>query len=107
MIEIPKTIFGVVMALLALLAYVEVRKWDKDTTSQFRLQDLLMKEGRASISKVGQFAALCTSTWGFVYLTIADKLTEWYFLSFMSIWATAKGADKALDIWAQRGKAHE
>ncbi len=103
MIELSKPVFGIILALLLVLVVLELRKWDRDADNRFRFQDLLLKDGKASISKCGQFCALCVSTWAFVYLTIADRLTEWYFTFFMTIWATAKGADKALDIWASKG----
>lgn len=53
------------------------------------LSDLVAESstGKLSLSKVGQLAALVVSTWGFVHLTLAYKLTEWYFTAYMLAWA--------------------
>lgn len=42
---------------------------------------------RLSLSRVGQAAALLVSSWGFVWLTLADRMTEWYYTGYMLAWA--------------------
>lgn len=42
---------------------------------------------RLSLSRVGQLAALIVSTWAFAWLTLADRMTEWYFGGYMLAWA--------------------
>lgn len=75
-------------------------RWNTEPNNNFNLLDFLCKDGRASISKTGQFAALCVSTWGFVYLTLSGKLSESYFSLYIATWAAAKAVDKGLDILA-------
>lgn len=75
-------------------------RWNTEPNNNFNLLDFICKDGRASISKTGQFAALCVSTWGFVYLTLAGKLSESYFSLYIATWAAAKAVDKGLDILA-------
>lgn len=101
-IEISKAAFGAILALLVLLAYLHVRKLDRDQKSGFRVEDYLMKDGRASISKTGQFVALGVSSWAFVYMTLTNHLTEAYFSLYIAVWTSAKFGDKALDIWAMK-----
>lgn len=62
----------------------------------FELRDLLRSQvtGKVSLAKFGQFIALLVSTWGFIALTLNDKLTEWYFTSYMAVWAAAEGLRK-------------
>lgn len=58
---------------------------DKDTTEP-------------SLGRVGQFVALMVSTWGFIALTVADTLSEWYVTAYMLVWAGAQAASLALKI---------
>jgi len=89
-------VFWFAASLLFLLAHQKVRQ-------DFTLLDLITGDnGRVSLSKFGQCGAFFTSTWGFVYLTVGDKLTEWYFGAYMLAWAGATLANKA--IAAQAGK---
>jgi hypothetical protein len=104
MIEIPKLAFAVVLALLCVLAFIEVRRWDRSNEASFRLQDLLMSQGRASNSKTIMFATFCLTSWAFVYLVVTDHLSDFYATLYFGTWAAAKTADKALDVMAQKGK---
>ena len=97
-----KTFMPLILALAVVLFGVMLWQWNRDRKNKFSLLDYLCKEGRASISKTGQFAALCVSTWAFVYLTQQGKLTESYFTLYIATWATAKAVDKGLDIISQQ-----
>jgi hypothetical protein len=44
--------------------------------------------GKASDSKVRLNTAFVLTCWAFVYLTMNDKFTEWYFFGFMGAWVT-------------------
>jgi hypothetical protein len=103
MIEVPKIVMLVVLVGLTVLAGMILHRF-QTSDNKFDLKDLLMKDGRASISKCGQFAALCVSTWAFVFLTISNHLSEAYFTLYMATWAGAKFGDKALDIYAMKNK---
>lgn len=94
-IDIPATVLGIVLALLVLLAGILGWKATRSTKSKFNFEDLLLDENnRTSLYKVGQFTALIVSTWGFVYLTLAYKLTEFYFGLYMAAWTGANVANK-------------
>lgn len=85
--------FGAIV-LLALLGAA----WIHRSNNSASLADLVTdKTGRMQLSKVGQLAALVVSTWGFVHLTLAYKLTEWYFTAYMFAWAGANLAAKWMD----------
>lgn len=51
---------------------------------------------RLSLSRLGQLVALVTSTWGFVALVQADRLTEWYYGAYMLAWAGTALATRVL-----------
>jgi hypothetical protein len=54
-----------------------------------------------SIYKIGQLTALLVSTWGFVNLTMSDKLTEFYFTGYMAIWAGTNVANTVAQKYFQ------
>ena len=65
----------------------------------FSIDDLLLGgDGKASTSKIALVVALILSSWAFVHLTLNDKLTEWFFVTYMSVWVLNKGLSKYLEI---------
>lgn len=50
------------------------------------------KDGKVRFDprKTWEAGAFLASCWGFVYLTLHDKLTEFYFIGFMGAWAAAR-----------------
>lgn len=87
----------IIAFILILLILLQLRK---DT---FDLRYLIMDTAshQPSIYKIGQLAALIVSTWGFVYLTLHDKLTEFYFTAFMAIWAGTNVGNNIAQRWFQ------
>lgn len=87
------------LACAAVVATWLAWRASKSTKSQFNFEDILLdsKTGRTSLYKVGQFIALALSSWGFVFLTLGDKLTEFYFGLYMATWASAPVANKWLE----------
>lgn len=84
-------ILGVVV-----LALVAVTRDQRNPVSLLQLV-VEARSGRLSLSRVGQLVALIVSSWGFVALVRADRLTEWYFSSYMIAWAGARLASQFLD----------
>lgn len=81
---------------LVVLALVAVTRDQRNCVSLLQLV-VEARTGRLSLSRVGQLVALIVSSWGFVALVRADKLTEWYFSSYMIAWAGARLASQFLD----------
>lgn len=84
----PKTIWAVV-SLLGLLSLVfSIVRAHFSKTNQFDLIRLFAydSEGKMSDSKARLNAAFVVTTWAFVFLTMNDKLTEWYVLVFLTAW---------------------
>lgn len=87
-----------VLIIATLVVLISAWLWQRDKHNKFDLLDLISGEdGKLSLSKTGQFVALLVSTWGFVALTRAEKMSEWYFAGYMLAWAGANIASKALD----------
>ena len=82
------------LLLLIFFGYL-IYRFNKDTSS-FDLHDLFADSvtGKLSTMKIAQNVALIVSTWAFIHLTLEDKLTEWFFTAYMTVWVAgyiAKG----------------
>lgn len=87
----------IVLLAVALCAALLLRHW-QHSHPDFDLSDLLTGDnGRVSLSKFGQVAALVVSTWGFVVLVEQGKLTETYFLGYMTVWTGSKLIQSRID----------
>ena len=81
------TLDTAILLIGALVFLLTIGRWNRDPKERFQLSDLLIgQDGRASLDKVGQFVALSVSTWGFVYITRNDSLSEYYFTGYMLSW---------------------
>lgn len=77
----------IALMCIILIAGVALSRWQKSHDA-FDLADLVTNDaGKVSLSKCAQCAALAVSTWGFVVLVQQGKLTETYFLGYMTIWS--------------------
>lgn len=98
MIEIAKPIFGLVMILLVILAGIMAYRTSHSTKSKFSLDEAFLDaHGKTSVPRIGQFAALAVSTWGFAYLIIDGKMSEFYFSGYMLAWVGNGIGHKWLD----------
>ena len=86
-------VLGITILFLLTLLYV----WHKDTKSKVNLTDLICKDGALDEKKFTRFGAWIVSTWGFVYLMLDNKFTEWYFTGYMAIWVGNAIVDKYLN----------
>lgn len=76
------------LIIITVVACGLIIRWHTDPKSSFDLRDLLVGEdGKASLFRIGQAAALIVSTWAFIILVQKDKLTEYYFYGYMGIWS--------------------
>jgi hypothetical protein len=88
-------VLAIVLGLVA-VALVMVTRDRRNPASLLQLV-VEARTGRISLSRVGQLVALIVSSWGFVALVKTDKLTEWYFTSYMLAWAGSRLASQYLD----------
>ena len=79
-------IMYVVLAFVILLVVIWLYNLNKDRDSTIDLADLVSVNGKLNERKLTRFGAWIVSTWGFVYLTTRDGLTEWYFIGYMGAW---------------------
>lgn len=87
---------SLLLAALLLLVVFILYRWQR-THPKFDLSDLLTGDnGKVSLAKFGQTSALLVSTWGFVVLVQQGKLTETYFIGYMSVWTGYRLAQDAI-----------
>lgn len=96
-------ILGIVMIFLITLLYV----WHKDSQSRIDLTDLICKDGKLDEKKFTRLGAWIVSTWGFVYMILDNKFTEWYFVGYMGVWVSNAIMDKYFNGKLEKQKGSE
>lgn len=105
MIEIAKPVFGLIMLLLVILAGIMSFKATRSVKSRFSLDEAFLdRNGKTSFARIGQFVALAVSTWGFVFLTLEGKMSEWYMTMYMGAWVLNGIGHKGLEKWLDKPK---
>lgn len=98
MIEIEKPIFGLIMVLLSTLAAIMAWRATHNKDSDFNFTEAFLDDrGKTSHARIAYFVALTCSTWAFVFMTLNDKITEWYFTGYMVAWVFGSLGNKWLD----------
>lgn len=88
---------SVVLAMLVIFVSILLYVWHKDNKTKINLTDLVCKDGKLDEKKFTRFGAWVVSTWGFVYLILDNKFTEWYFTGYMAIWVGNVIVDKYIN----------
>lgn len=86
------------LVVMVLVAIAVIWNIQRDRTNQVDLKDLICKDGRINEAKFTRFTAFVVSTWGFVYLIVDQKFSEWYFAGYMAAWAGNALLNKWLTI---------
>jgi hypothetical protein len=58
----------------------------RDRDNQVDLKDLICHNGQINEAKFTRLGAFLVSTWGFVYLILDTRFSEWYFGGYMAAW---------------------
>lgn len=86
---------ALILMILAIAAVIWNLQHDKD--NQVDIKDLICTNGKINERKFTRFSAWLVSTWGFVYLIVDQRFSEWYFTGYMALWAGNALVDKWLD----------
>lgn len=80
---------GMVISLIVLVAIAALFIWNiqRDRDNQVDIKDLICEDGHINEHKFMRFTAFVVSTWGFVYLIVDQRFSEWYFAGYMAAWA--------------------
>lgn len=103
MIDVFKTMeaatsMNVILAIIAVIAVLIIYNIQRDTNNSVDIKDLICQDGRISEAKFMRFTAFVVSTWGFVYLIVDQRFSEWYFAGYMAAWAGNALLNKWLNI---------
>lgn len=94
---------GMVISLVILVVLAVLFIWNiqRDKENQVDIKDLICQDGRINEAKFMRFTAFVVSTWGFVYLIVDQRFSEWYFAGYMGAWAGNALLNKWLSIKQQ------
>lgn len=98
-VDINKAQFGLstILIIIVILLIGILYAWHKDSESKIDLKDLICREGKIDEKKFVRFGAWIVSTWGFVYLIVEERFSEWYFMGYMAAWVGNAIFDKYLN----------
>ena len=80
------TSMNVILALIVVVAALIIWNIQRDTNNQVDIKDLICVDGRINEAKFMRFTAFVVSTWGFIYLIVDQRFSEWYFAGYMAAW---------------------
>lgn len=95
-ISLMNDIMYIILAIFVIAGILILWRLNRDRNSPIDLIDLIAIDGKLNERKITRFGAWIVSTWGFVYLMIDGKFTEWYFLGYMGAWVANALIGKAL-----------
>lgn len=95
---ISRNVMNLVLGMLVILAGIMAYRASHSKGSKFSLDDAFMDaSGKTSLGRISTFAALAVSTWGFVFLTLEGKLSEWFMTAYLAAWVGNGIGHKWLD----------
>ena len=92
---------NLVIIIVAIVALLIAWNIQRDKTNQIDLKDLVCTDGRINEAKFMRFCTFVVSTWGFVYLIVDQRFSEWYFAGYMAAWTGNALVNKWLSIKEQ------
>ena len=92
---------NLVIVIVAIIAMLIAWNIQRDKNNQIDLKDLVCKDGRINEAKFMRFCTFVVSTWGFVYLIVDQRFSEWYFAGYMAAWTGNALVNKWLSIKEQ------
>lgn len=85
-----------VLILVVLFLILLLWIWHRTSDNSIDLKDLICSRGKIDEKKFVRFGAWIVSTWGFVYLIVEERFSEWYFMGYMTAWVGNALLDKYL-----------
>lgn len=90
------TMSNLSLSIGAVVGLLLLWQWQR-THPAFDLSDLVTGDnGKVSATKFAQTTALVVGTWGFITLIQQAKMSEWYFLGYMTAFLGTRIAKDAL-----------
>jgi hypothetical protein len=92
---------NLVIVIVSVIAVLIAWNIQRDKNNQIDLKDLVCTDGRINEAKFMRFCTFVVSTWGFVYLIVDQRFSEWYFAGYMAAWTGNALVNKWLTIKEQ------
>jgi len=93
----PSHGMNVIMAIIAVIAVLIIWNIQRDKNNQVDIKDLICVDGKINSNKFMRFTAFVVSTWGFIYLIVDQRFSEWYFTGYMATWTGSALLSKWID----------
>jgi len=100
-------IMYVILTIIIVVCTIYLIRLNNNENSTINVIDLVTTAGVLNERKLTRFITWIVSTWGFIYLIVGDKLTEWYFIGYMGAWVAnaligKTISDKEIDEYTRR-----
>jgi len=93
----PNTAMNTILVMVALIFVMIIWNIQRDKDNQVDVKDLICTNGQLNEHKFMRFTAFVVSTWGFVYLIVDQRFSEWYFAGYMATWTGSALLNKWLN----------
>ena len=93
----PHHAMNVVIAVVVVIAALIIWNFQRDRNNQVDIKDLICSDGKLNSNKFMRFTAFVVSTWGFIYLIVDQRFSEWYFAGYMATWTGSALLSKWID----------
>lgn len=87
---------GLVLIIILFALVLIVWAYQRDETNRVELKDLFCTNDEMDSKKFFTLGAWIVSTWGFIYLIVDERFSEWYFAGYMAAWVGNSLVDKYL-----------
>lgn len=77
---------GALLSLIVMVILLVLWNVHRDHDNRVDLKDLVCTNGALDDGKFFRFFAWVVTTWGFVYLILDQRFSEWYFAGYMTAW---------------------
>jgi hypothetical protein len=93
----PHQTMNLVIAIVVVIAALIIWNFQRDKNNQVDIKDLICVDGKINSNKFMRFTAFVVSTWGFIYLIVDQRFSEWYFAGYMATWTGSALLSKWID----------
>lgn len=88
---------NLVIAIVVMVSLLVIWNFQRDRNNKVDIKDLICTDGRINSNKFMRFTAFVVSTWGFIYLIVDQRFSEWYFAGYMATWTGSALLSKWID----------
>ena len=86
-----------VLIIILLMGGLIIWAYTRNKDNKIDFKDLFCNDDEIDTRKFFMLGAWVVSTWGFVYLVIEERFSEWYFAGYMAAWVGNSLMDKYLN----------